>query len=753
MKTAILVILIISINNLYGQFYYNPFNEIKIDKLSTVSKMQQPLLWSYISDEYASQNKYNKADGDESPDTSFLLKYENIESPFITDMVIINNDKLLIFTPLDFTYELHDNNAFKYPINLYFPVKYQISLIKSNSGKILWENTYNLDEIFKVEYFNNKLLIISQKTNSLGNCIKFQLTLLKIDNGEIIWQKSEQSNLINYKFSIHDHIIISTLDSLNVPSIRFMNISDGSVEYCKIGKSSNNVFAPFVTDSGYLFVNEGISHYSKENFSVQWKEKDQKSIIFPVILKDKIFCADSNRIFIYDTEKKNLLWQHRLINYLATDIFILDDFLFVNGQKTETLELDKVISKHLYKKISPPKLHGYRKESLDFLLTKNYKVVSELLIFDLKSYKLLTAGKYEDELESVLGYFNKTLFFVSQNNIYGLNTSTGEIYSNQLPFEKKLSNPALKISNNNLFLINDSQIFKISSTLDKIELLHNFDLAITILNTSDVRLDIIARTWAMKKIGVLKESDYDYFNYIQQTKYITDQINSNWLEESQQMTDYYDNEISQYKQSGNYSGALSLTRSKHATQEFYNSLGEMQNAMASATMQIISTYEWHQDNARLFYTQHYVNCQGVQPKINKGLSKIRMNDHGDYIVRIVKKELNENYFIALEFFNLSTYEVNHQLLSPMQFNDEFYTFYTNLGKIRVPKSYYGLAYILPFTLNTIINWENKLVFHYGPGLDVSSYSYYSEDNIYDKCSIRSSLITYPLSLPDFANDE
>jgi hypothetical protein len=133
----------------------------------------------------------------------------------------------------------------------------------------------------------------------------------------------------------------------------------------------------------------------------------------------------------------------------------------------------------------------------------------------------------------------------------------------------------------------------------------------------------------------------------------------------------------------------------------------------------------------------------VYPSIDAALQNVRAFENDEYIARLVGVQEGNQRFSAVEVLKLSSGKVTRAFLSPYQMPTDLKTIGSSIMTATELHGYLPVSVFQYHSFLTLVDFQQKRIFHYGPGLNTDNYVTYG-----NKGFIRGRLWALPLNLPN-----
>ena len=131
----------------------------------------------------------------------------------------------------------------------------------------------------------------------------------------------------------------------------------------------------------------------------------------------------------------------------------------------------------------------------------------------------------------------------------------------------------------------------------------------------------------------------------------------------------------------------------------------------------------------------------VYPSIDATLRNVRAFENAEYISRLVGVQEGSQRFSAVEVLKLSSGKVTRAFLSPYQMPTDLKTIGSSIMTATELHGYLPVSVFQYHSFLTLVDFQQKRIFHYGPGLNTDKYVTYG-----NKGFIRGRLWAFPLDL-------
>ena len=395
------------------------FKEIFVTKESLEKELNSNLkikLNNKVNNDLAVRNYFNndgRLDYDGELKKSSRYKFSKIKNFYQYEPTVSFNKKNLIF---------FDDKG---------------SIIQFNEkSKLLWKKNYYSKSEKKLkpimQFANNgKFLVVAD------NIAKYYM--LDLDSGNLIWTKKNLAPF-NSQIKIYDDKFF-IIDYSN--TLRCFSLKDGK-ELWNI-KTENSLIRSqkklsMVIVNGFIYFNNSIGDISAADINkgeLLWQLPTQSSLIYESAFsletsdiitdsKSLFFSNNKNQFFSIDVGTGSFNWENKINSNLRPTLIgdylftvSLEGYLIVIDKKTgNILRINDVLSNFNQKKRDKIKPTGFTVGSNEIFLSTN---IGRLLIIDIRTGKIISTLKVDNEKISRPFIQNKNLFVIKDNAIIKLN--------------------------------------------------------------------------------------------------------------------------------------------------------------------------------------------------------------------------------------------------------------------------------------------------------------------------------------------
>jgi outer membrane protein assembly factor BamB len=707
-------------------FGFRPINMVNVEIIKSVSSEYTGELWQFPKQEIIDTVTFGYnlfGTGRFKPIANII----DIEPSSFSNVHILKNGNILAICPTNIAYYFSASEIVFKAVKLYYPCLVSVYLLDKTGGKIIWEKSLQASGVFLINEYGNYIVINSQNIDSEGIKGK-KIHILDKATGKVIFEKGNNSTkIIDFNFE-QDLVSIIDKDSSLSHLYQFSLYKPDKAKpfFSKNFNSEELMFPPYIQDDKILFLskNKLCLHDITKSKNAWEFDVDTTTIKKEIrVFSNKIFIPSDDKIIVIDIASGRKLWNFQLkdeytgLNFVGENIYLLQ-------QTQYPRELDKKTKKLVTKHIPADKLlKKYKKKPFELIDIEQYDYLTRIISISANGKK-----NWEVETEGIKNsnFFLKEdkLYLTTNKFLYAIDNQKGKLVNNSnLHKNNAYVQFFINQLNKNLIVRNDEWVYCFNGqNLDSIYA-HHFDLVCPSFSREQLNRDIETGRWFYERNILRKPASTFYVNksgYINSYNY------------------HYNNAI-------RTGGATSYNAHQYAS--YHRTLDNLSGDIGNAAGTAINMVQFAKNMMHILAIRIYLAQQDAHPYVeNEALNLMNFDDESQ-AVRIIRKNINGQKFIAIEILELESGQLKFQILSPFQFKEDILTMYTNFGSL-FPFTGYALAInIRDLVFRTSIDWKNKRIYHYGPGLDVDSYRYYNPKK---PEFIRGKLICLPF---DFKGDK
>ena len=614
------------------------------------------------------------------------------EPAYITSMNLLSDGSIVCVSPLEYAYEPK-----KFTIATYHRervIRIKIICFDGQNGTPKWSQTLSSEGVYDITEMDAILLFSAKNFDKTGEFIETSLVALDKSDGAIRWARritrpfryfsiSQDFNLIVFSTKSDGEGSAETIDAVDA----LTGESRWSVNFASEGNASDkkNVWPVMGAHNIVIFEN-GLSLRSLRDGTLIWSRKD-------------IELAGTAQPLVFD----DTVWLQSRQGMTALD-FTTGKTKWVCPALTDDLVKVVFSGRHLFASLSS---EGSSASTW------------RLAMIDLSSGEV----RWQAETDPLMGNIVEDqgyVHFSTGTHLVTLSATDGaKVRSSELPWEDEFSYHVLTLRGDALTVKNEWNVAMWKTSDHKLVYHHSFEPLCPIMTTRDRMLE-------QRKLGASVSSatvNAVSYNYYVNTAYFSSQFN-------QAMNNYRSTGDTGYLNSAQAS--YGLTQNAMAQNR---ALAGMQFglALSNATMQI---------GTAVIKRKIQVTSSMIYPQIDAVLKKQRIFDNGDYVVRLVGKQVGKQRFSALQVVHEPTGRSRQVLLSPSQMPANLTTFARSPLTAQELNGYYNAAMYLGHSYATVVDIKRNCIFHYGPGLMVDEYVTYGKTDF-----LRGRLWRFDMELP------
>jgi outer membrane protein assembly factor BamB len=624
---------------------------------------------------------------------SYMKFMQDVEPPFLVSMNLLADGSLVCISPLEMKREYQKFVFAKYCSEVFTLVR--IILLDSNKGKEIWSRVIPAKGVYEVKEINSTILFQSKYFDIEGEFVEGQLIALRKKTGKILWQRKFNKPFLYFSIAAKHNLVFFSAEteggSGNKRTIEGVHLPTGktnlkfSVTEPDDDKSKKNTW-PIQFSDGIMFFENGIAFYELPRGKIKWKRKDfhLKGSSQPVEMGRRVYMQSTDGIVALDVGSGKTLWTNDVIKEKVTKIMHTGNYLCVTDSEKGWFS----------------DMH-----TLSLLNATNGTII----------------WKYETD--SILGNIvesREAVIFTTKDRLIALDKKKGEeLYRIKLPWDDEFSYHSVSLRNQAIIVKNEWNVAKWNTKKGNLIFHHQFEPLCPIMTTQERMLE-------QKKLGrPVSGMTTTAFTY-------NSSMNKAWY------TSKFNQSMAMYRQTGdslhlnNAYGYYGMTR--HAIgQERIMAGIQTSGAMIQATM-----------SAGMAILQARVQTANsmVYPSIDATLQNVRAFENDEYIARLVGVQEGSQRFSAVEVLKLSSGKVTRAFLSPYQMPIDLKTIGSSVMTATELHGYLPVSIFQHHSFLTLVDFQKKRIFHYGPGLNTDEYVTYG-----NKGFIRGRLWAFPLNLP------
>jgi len=686
-------------------FGFRPINMANLEIVNSVAPDYPAQLWQFPNQEIIDTAKYGNnilGAGRHKPLSNII----DIEPSSFSNVHILKNGNVLVICPTNISYYFSASEILFKAVKLYYPCQVSVYLLDKTSGRIIWEKNLHVSGAFLINEHGNYIIINSQNIDSEGIKGKKIHVLDKV-TGKVIWEKGDNATkIIHFNFE-KDLISVIDKDSLLTHLYKFSlyKLDQTKPVFSKNFTDEELKFSPYLLDDKilFLFKNKLCLHDIAKSkniweFDVDTTIKKKEIRVY----SNKIFIPSDDKIDVIDILSGSELWDFPINRGDYNGLSFLTENIYLLLKTQIPRELDKKTKKLVTKYIPADKLlKKYKKKPFELIDIEQYDYRTRIISINPNGKK-----NWEVEVEGIKNsnFFQKEvkLYLTTNKFLYAIDNLKGKLKNNA---NLRINNAYVQFSinqvNKNLYVQNDEWVYCFNDqNLDSIYA-HHFDLVCPSFSYEQLNRDIETGRWFYERNILRKPANTFYVNK-------SEYINS------------YNHHYNYAIRSG---GAIS--NSAHQYASYHRSLDNLSGEIGNSVGNAINMVQFAKSMMHILATRIYLAQLDAHPFVEyESFNLMNFNDESQ-AVRMIKKNVNGQKFIAIEILELESGLLKFQILSPFQFKEDILTMYTNFGNVFPFTGYSHAINIRDLLFRTDIDWKNKCIFHYGPGLDAGTYRNYN----------------------------
>jgi outer membrane protein assembly factor BamB len=622
--------------------------------------------------------------------SSYMRFMQDVEPPFLVRMNLLAGGSLVCISPLEMKWEYRKYVFAKYYREVFTRVK--IFLLDGNSGNEVWSRVIPAKGVYEVKEINSTILFQSNYFDVKGKFVEGQLIALRKKTGKILWQRKFNKSFLYFSIAAkHDLIFFSAETeggSGNKRTIEGVHLPTGktnlkfSVTEPEDYKRKNNTW-PILFSDGIMFFDDGIAFYGLPRGKIKWKRKDfeLKGSSQPEVIGRRVYMQSTDGIVALDVGSGKTLWTNGVIKEKITKIIHTENHLCV----TESEE-------------------GWFSEThtLSLVNATNGTII----------------WKYETE--PILGNFvesKEAVIFTTKDRLIALDQKKGtELYRVKLPWNDEFSYHSVSLRNQAIIVINEWNVAKWNTKNGNLIYHHQFEPLCPIMTTQERMLEQKALG---RPVTGMTTTAFTYNSSINKAYY----------------TSKFDQSMANYRKTGDSlylnDANLNYGMTRHAIgQERVMAGIQSSGALIQATISA---------GVSILQAKVLAANSMVYPSIDATLQNVRAFENAEYIARLVGVQEGKQRFSAVEVLKLSSGKVTRTFLSPYQMPTDLKTLGSSYMTAHELNGYLPVSVFQHHSFLTLVDFKQKRIFHYGPGLNTDKYVSYGKEGF-----IRGRLWAFPL---------
>jgi hypothetical protein len=650
---------------------------------------------------------------------------KGVEPPYISEMTVTPNGSLVCLGPTGFAYQIREGETGFHKFRVPIPESYRVFSLEPNSGNLLWSTdieTRGLANLMTIG--TNTILITVLDHNLEGANIGGSFHSIDISNGKINFQLGWEGPLSGFNLSNTGNTLVFGIGQLSEKDEElnqdFLGTSWKSVNVLS-GKGLWDIFlepgVQTVTFGDSLIVmDQDLLIYDYLTGEEVWKSPGITGKSYIGAYKDYLLFESDQTMTLVDSSGQR--------NY--------DNFPKPKGQVQRFKVIDKnqlllhseesefTPPKKRRKPMSPNKLNMMPR--IDDVFIDYEKITSIIELLDIFSSERVWVHTIPGRIMSDVAFLDGMVAVTSPDTLVVLDSVSGEqLFDTALPWSDFFTVNAIYQIESRIIVESEFHVAAFDSAGGEMIYYHHFSPLWESISTTAKALDERAGFWMLENVVGI---DFGK-SWVEMTM----DTESNWrnaeteaLGKSRRKINMAQQPVMTMMNTSWMNPNYDIVSNKIVYDN--SSVAIIGSAVASfqTNMALLSAMTvWAREVGRQVQGSNANNNRLAYPYIQHEIDMIRTNDRPDRIVRLTAAGEEKNLTV-LEILNASDGSVKSIPLSPRQApNVVDPILATGAYKIGIYGGYLPYIPFLYHSFRTLIDWENEIIYHYGPGLDPTKY--------------------------------